>query len=171
MPVPGPLQSVQRAEFWWAFLALQAFWPCHLGIDNLNVLRSIGRLLDHGSFSSPLPLVKDGDLIAVVQHKILARGPETVRVTQVKRHATEDERHEDKWGNAEADTAADLGGRHQLKAVMDVRRTLLQVRTQVCFFSRYFALAFWDSGSGTLRDFLMGGHDPFGAMGGTPVAH
>ena len=124
-----------------------------------------------GSFSSPPPLVKDGDLIAVVQHMILARVAETVRVTQVKRHATEDERHEDKWGNAEADTAADLGGRHQLKAVMDVRRTLLQVRTQVCFFSRYFALAFWDSGSGTLRDFLMGGHDPFGAMGGTPVAH
>ena len=33
MPVPGPLQTVQRAEFWSAILALQAFWPGHVGID------------------------------------------------------------------------------------------------------------------------------------------
>ena len=85
------LQSVQLAELWGAILALQAFWPCHLGIDNLNVVRSVGRLLDHGSFSSPLLLVKDGDLIAVVQHMILARGAETVKVTEVKGHATEDD--------------------------------------------------------------------------------
>ena len=32
MPVPGVLQTVQRAEFWGAILALQAYWPCHLGI-------------------------------------------------------------------------------------------------------------------------------------------
>ena len=51
-------------------MALQASWLGHLGIDNLNVVRFIGRLLDHGSFSTPLPLVKDGDLIAVVQHMI-----------------------------------------------------------------------------------------------------
>ena len=31
MPVPGVMQTVQRAEFW----AMQAYWPCHLGIDNL----------------------------------------------------------------------------------------------------------------------------------------
>ena len=41
--------TVQRAEFWGAILALLACWPCHLGIDNLNVVRSTGRLLDHGS--------------------------------------------------------------------------------------------------------------------------
>ena len=41
MPVPGPLQTVQRAEFWGAILALQAFWPGHFRIDNLNVVRSI----------------------------------------------------------------------------------------------------------------------------------
>ena len=54
-----------------AILVLQSSWPCHLGVDNLNVVRSIGRLLDHGSFSSLQPLFKDGDLIAVVQHMIL----------------------------------------------------------------------------------------------------
>ena len=35
----------------------------------------------------PLPLVKDGDLIAIVRHMILARGPDTVKVTKVKGHA------------------------------------------------------------------------------------
>ena len=32
-----------------AIIAMQEYWPCHLGIDNLNVARSIGRLLDHDS--------------------------------------------------------------------------------------------------------------------------
>ena len=84
MPVPGPLQTVQRAEFLGAILALQAVWPGHLGIDILNVVRSVGRLLDRGSLSKPLPLVKDGDLVAIVQHMIHARGQDTVRVTKVK---------------------------------------------------------------------------------------
>ena len=65
LPVPGVMQTVQRAEFWGAILAMQAYWPCHFGIDNLNVARSIGRLLDHDSLVKPLPLVKDGDLIAL----------------------------------------------------------------------------------------------------------
>ena len=61
--VEGPRQ---RAEFWVAIVALQAYWPCHVGIDNLNVAGSIGRLLDHDCLVKPLPLVKDGDLIALV---------------------------------------------------------------------------------------------------------
>ena len=64
-----PVQTVQRAEFWSAILALQAFWPGHLGIDNLNVVRTLG----DGYLSKPLHLVKDGDLIAIVRHMILAR--------------------------------------------------------------------------------------------------
>ena len=68
MPVPGPLQTVERAELWGAMLALQAFWPRHLGIDNLNVVRSIGRLLDQGVVSKPVPLVKDGDLISLIKY-------------------------------------------------------------------------------------------------------
>ena len=65
LPVPGVMQTVQRAEFWGAILAMQAYWPCHLGIDNLHVAKSIGRLLDHGSLGKPLPLGHDGDLIAL----------------------------------------------------------------------------------------------------------
>ena len=74
MPVPGVMQTVQRAEFWGAILALQAYWPCHLGIDNLNVAWSIGRLLDHDSLVKPLPLVQDGDLIAFAQYMIRTWG-------------------------------------------------------------------------------------------------
>ena len=85
LPVPGVMQTVQRAEFWGTILAMQAYWPCHLGIDNLHVARSIGRLLDHDRLVRPLPLVKDGDLIALVQYMIHTRGRETVRVTEVER--------------------------------------------------------------------------------------
>ena len=126
MPVPGPLQTVQHAELWGAILALQASWPGHLGTDNLNVVRSIGRLLDHGGFSTRLPLVKDGDLIDILQHMIRARGANTVQVTEVKGHATDADfdqgrvRGEDGLGNAEADTAAVFGRRHQPESVMDV---------------------------------------------------
>ena len=49
MPVPGVMQTVQRAEFSGCIIAMQAYWPCHLGVDNLNVARSFGRLLDHDS--------------------------------------------------------------------------------------------------------------------------
>ena len=40
-PVPGSLQTVQRAGFWGVNLALQASWSGHLGVENLNVVRSI----------------------------------------------------------------------------------------------------------------------------------
>ena len=71
------MQTVQRAEFWGAIIAMY----CHLGIDNLNVVRSIGRLLDHDSLGKPLPLVEDGDLVALAQYMIRTWGQETVQVT------------------------------------------------------------------------------------------
>ena len=54
MPVPGPRQTVQRAEFWGTIMALQAYWPGHLGVDSLNVVWPVARLVDHGSLSKPL---------------------------------------------------------------------------------------------------------------------
>ena len=135
LPIPGVLQSVQRAEYWGAIVALQAYWPCHLGIDNLNVVRSIGRLLDAGCLAKPLPLVKDGDLVALVQHMIRTRGRSTVRVTKVKGHAKDfDVQHghvrlADQQGNVEADIAADLGRRHQTEVLIDARRRSLQARS------------------------------------------
>ena len=87
MPVPGVMHTVQRAEFWGVIVALQAYWPCHLGIDNLNVARTLGRLLDRDGSVQPLPWVKDGDLIALAQYMIRTRGRKTVRVSKVKGHA------------------------------------------------------------------------------------
>ena len=118
-----------------AIVALQAYWPCHLGIDNLDVARSIGRLLDNDCLAKPLSLVKDGDLVALVQHVIRTRGRDTVRVTKVKGHANDDDvqhgrvRLLDRLGNVEADIAADLGRRHQTELLIDARRKLLQART------------------------------------------
>ena len=104
-------------------------------IDNLNVVRSIGRLLDADCLAKPLPLVKDGDLVALVQYMIRTRGRDTVRVTKVKGHAHDDDvqhghvRLLDQQGNVEADFAADLGRRHQTELLIDARRRLLQVRS------------------------------------------
>ena len=36
--VPGPLQSVERAEMWSVILALQSSGAVHLGVDNLGVV-------------------------------------------------------------------------------------------------------------------------------------
>ena len=135
LPVPGVMQTVQRAEFWGAIVALQAYWPCHLGIDNLDVARSTGRLLDFDCLTKPLPLVKDGDLIALARYMIRTRGRETVRVTKVKGHAEDFDVQQgrvrllDKQGNAEADVAADLGRRHQSEVLIDARRRLLGARS------------------------------------------
>ena len=140
LPVPGVMQTVQRAEFWGAILSMQAYWPCHLGIDKLNVARSIGRLLDYGSLDKPLPLVRDGDLVALVHYMIRTRGREMVRemvrVTKVKGHAKDDDvqqgrvRLVDQQGNVEADIAADLGRRHQTEMLINARRRLLKARSQ-----------------------------------------
>ena len=135
LPVPGVMQTVQRAEFWGAIVALHAYWLCHLGIDILNVARSIGCLLDSDCLSKPLPLVKDGDLIALARYMIRTRGRETVRVTKVEGHAEDvDVQHGrarllDKQGNAEADNAADLGRRHQSEVLIDARTRLLGARS------------------------------------------
>ena len=129
------MQTVQRAEFWGVIVALQAYWPCHLGIDNLNVVRSIGRLLDADCLAKPLPLVKDGDLVALVQYMIRTRGRDTVRVTKVKGHAKDEDvqqdrvRLTDQQGNVEADLAADHGRRHQSEILINARRKLLQARS------------------------------------------
>ena len=85
MPVSTPLQTVQRADFLGQSFAL--FWPCSnvgLDIDNFTVVRSIARLLDRGCFSEPVALTKDGDLIAIVRHMIVAGGHDTVRVTKIE---------------------------------------------------------------------------------------
>ena len=56
--LPGPLQTVQRAEFWGVVL----------------VVRHVGRLLDDLSSVRPLEHVDDGDLIILIRKLLSIRG-------------------------------------------------------------------------------------------------
>ena len=79
--VLGPLQTVQRAELWGVILALPSADAVHIGVDNLGVVRHVGRLLDDCSFAAPLELVTDGDLLILLRRMIDLRGRDTVLVT------------------------------------------------------------------------------------------
>ena len=123
--VPGPLQSVQRAEMWGVILALQSSGAGHLGVDNLGVVRHVGRLLDGRHGSVPFELVKDGDLLLLIERLLHLRGLDTVRITKVKGHADEGMvldgrvRELDRFGND-----ADFGRRSVGDPVIDARRIL-----------------------------------------------
>ena len=100
----------------------------------MNVLRGVAGLLSRGLPRSPLPLMKDGDLLSIIRSMISLRGFETVKVSKVKGHATPamvaggDVRLEDLVGNNGADAAADLGRLRQHDDVITARRNLLRVR-------------------------------------------
>ena len=110
-----PLQSVQRAELWGVILALQASCGAHLGVDNLNVVRHVGRLL------------------FLIDRMLQLRGLGTVRISKVKGHADEGMvvdgrvRDLDLLGNNAADEAADFGRRRVLVHVIDARRNLVGI--------------------------------------------
>ena len=76
--------------------------------------------------SQPLSLHKDADLISYIQGILDTRGKITVRVVEVKAHATDEmvssgqDRQLDEDGNEAADEAADLGRRRQLEQIMDI---------------------------------------------------
>ena len=128
--LPGPLQSVQRAEMWGVILALQSSGAVHLGVDHLNVVRHVGRLLDGHHGSVPFDLVEDGDLLLLIDRMLHVRGLDTVRATKVKEHADETMvldgrvRDDDRLGNDAADEAADFGRWRVGNAVIDARRNL-----------------------------------------------
>ena len=158
------MQSVQRAELWGVILALQASRGVHLGVDNLNVVRHVGRLLDGDLGALPFQVVPDGDLLCLIHHMLLLRGPDTVKVTKVKGHASEDMvvggrvRDLDRLGNNAADEAADFGRRRVPVRVIDARRNLVGVCSRwypvVSHLHRFFvaiarAVVNHDDGGGT----------------------
>ena len=124
--VLGPLRSVQRVEMWGVILALQT----SRAVDNLGVVRHVGRLLSGCRDSKPFELVNDGDLLLLIERMLHRRGLDTVRISKVESHADEDMvlhgrvRGEDKLGNDAADEAADFGRRRVCPAVIDARRNL-----------------------------------------------
>ena len=75
--------------FWGGIFALQADDGVHLGVDNLGVVRHVGRLLDGETASSPAELVKDGDLFLLIERMRRLRWLDTVRISKVKGHADE----------------------------------------------------------------------------------
>ena len=110
--VLGPLQTVQRDEIWGVLVALQGYTRMHVGVDNLNVVRHVSRIIDGGCTGKPFPPVNDGDLLLKIQQFVRWRGPGTTAVSKVKGHADEGlvalgrVREVDRMGNNEADAAA-----------------------------------------------------------------
>ena len=82
--VPGPLQTVQRAELWGVILALQANDGVHLGVDNLGVVRHVGRILDGKLSCRPFELLPDGDPLFLIERMLHIRGLDSVRISKVK---------------------------------------------------------------------------------------
>ena len=126
--VPGPLQTVQRAEIWGVLVALQGCVRMHVGVDNLNVVIHLAGLIAGRHAGRPFPLVNDGDLQDLAQKMIWKRGADTAAVSKVKGHADEGlvaegrVRELDRIGNNEADAAADLGRRRVHHVITDARR-------------------------------------------------
>ena len=71
--VPGPLQTVQRAAFW-GYPCLAVLGCSSFGVDNLNIVLHVGRLLDGTRGSRPVELENDGDLLALLREMIERRG-------------------------------------------------------------------------------------------------
>ena len=65
--IPGPLQTVQRAEIWGVLAALQGCIRMHVGVDNLNVVNHVSRILAGRCAGKPFFLVTDGDLFLKIQ--------------------------------------------------------------------------------------------------------
>ena len=165
--VPGLFQSVQRAVLWGVILALQSSGAVYLGVDNLNVVRHVGCLLDGRPGSIPVELLKDGDLLLLIDRMLRLRGPDTVRSSKVKGHADEamvlhgQVREVDRLGNNAADEAADFGRRRVSNVVIDARRSLSGVCNRwypvVLDLHRFFiavstAVVNHDGGIGTAPD-------------------
>ena len=129
LSVPGPSQTVQRAELWGH--SCSSVFRCHsCGVDNLGVVRHVGRLLDDLLLFYPIGLVTDDDLLVLIRRMLHLRGLDTVRNTKVKGHVDESMvldgrvRDLDRLGNDATDEAADFGRRRVGHSVIDARRNL-----------------------------------------------
>ena len=75
--LPGPLQTVQRAEMWRVILALQALLPVHLGVDHMNVVRPFSRFLSGVSRERSLELCTYGDLLILIADLVRKGGQDS----------------------------------------------------------------------------------------------
>ena len=143
---------------------------CNLGVDNLNVVRHVGRLLDGGSGARPFEVLKDGDLLFLIDRMLQLRGLDTVKISKVNGHADDGMvldgrvRDLDLLGNRAADEAADFGRMRVPVHVIDARRNLVGGCNRwypvVRHLHRFFvavatAVVNHDDGSGTAPDPLV----------------
>ena len=155
---------------WGVVLALQSSCAVHLGVDNLGVVRHVGRLIDDCRGPVPFELVNDGDLLLLIERILHLRELDTVRISKVKGHADEGMvldgrvREVDRLGDDAADEAADFGRRRVGNAVIDARRNLSRVCSRwypvVLDLHRFFiatsrAVVSHDGGDGTAPDPLV----------------
>ena len=130
--VPGPCSLFQELKCGreCVILALQSSGAVHMEVDNLGVVRHVGRLLDGHHGSVPFELVKDGDLLFLIQRMLRLSCLDTVRITKVQGHADDGVvldgrvREIDRLGDDAADEAADFGRGEVGNAVIDTRRNL-----------------------------------------------
>ena len=98
---------------------MQSSGAVHLGVDNLGVVRHVGRLLEGRYGSVPFEFAKDGDLLLLIE-----------KILHLWGHADEGMvlqgrvRGVDRLGNDAADEAADFGCRRVGNSVIDARRDL-----------------------------------------------
>ena len=115
-------------------------------------------------------LLKDGDLLFLIDRMVRLRGPDTVRVSKVRGHADEamvrsgQVREADRLGNCAADEAVDFGRRRVGNADIDARRNLSGVCNRwypvLLDLHRFFiaisrAVVGHDGGPGTAHDPLV----------------
>ena len=108
---------------------LQAVAALHVGVDNLNVVRHVGRL----ATCSPSSLHNNADLLSLVEGILDKSGLGLTRVPKVKGQADEEMvnsgqvRALDQIGNDPADDAADYGRQSVTERAVDARRHHLGV--------------------------------------------
>ena len=82
-------------------------------VDNLDVVRHVGRIFDDIDAARPLVMMNDGDPLTLVQEKVLKRSEGTTRATKVKGHVDEQMvllgrgREDDRIGDDLVDEAAE----------------------------------------------------------------
>ena len=85
----GLCKLFKGLSFGGVILALQADDGVHLVVDNLGVVRHVGRILDGRVSSCPCELLPDGNLLLLIDRMLHFRGLNTARISKVKGHADE----------------------------------------------------------------------------------
>ena len=130
--------TVQRDELWSATLALQAWIPVYVGIDNVTVVRQLGELIDDRIGGVPLQWLAGGELLDFIRSILHVWGLGTNRVAKVKGHAADEIAREgqvravEQVDNQHADGAAELRRRTVPKSAIDARRWHFAAASYCC---------------------------------------